>query len=78
MKRILALALLLAATLNSGCSSPQPDPNPGFKAHLHQTLTGHAAVVWQVAFSPGGEWLAGGGYDQALKVWRLESSPPPR
>lgn len=48
-----------------------PNPYPTLKARLHKTITGHSKEVWQVAFSPDGQYLASGSYDQTVKVWRL-------
>ena len=56
----------------AGCSSPQPVANPALKAAPHHAIRGHSEVVWQVAFSPDGLWLATSGYDNTIIVWRLE------
>lgn len=41
---------------------------------LVQNFTGFGAVVNAVAFSPDGQFVAGGSADRSLKVWRLANS----
>jgi len=36
---------------------------------LLRTLEGHTAGVWSVAFSPGGETLASGSWDNTVRLW---------
>jgi len=36
---------------------------------LLQTCSGHTLNVWSVDFSPDGELLASGSFDQTVKLW---------
>jgi uncharacterized protein YukE len=38
-----------------------------------QTLEGHGGSVWSVAFSPDGQRLASGSYDETVKIWDATS-----
>ncbi|MEA5624655.1 hypothetical protein [Nostoc sp. UHCC 0251] len=38
-----------------------------------QTLQGHNACVWSVAFHPAGQILATAGEDNTIKLWDLET-----
>jgi WD40 repeat protein len=69
VNRILALFILLAITSSLCCSTHEPTLTPNLKAHLHRTLSGHSEMVWRVAFSPDGQYLASGSYDQTIRVW---------
>ncbi|MBV8891216.1 MAG: GAF domain-containing protein, partial [Acidobacteria bacterium] len=40
---------------------------------LHRNLKGHSSWVTTMAFSPDGERLASGSWDQTLKLWQLSS-----
>ncbi len=41
---------------------------------LHQTLSGHHHWLWSMAFSPTGDYLASGGADHLLHLWRWSAS----
>jgi len=52
-------------------------PLPSFKPEaisLLRTLSGHIHFVRSVAFSPDGQILASGSWDQTIKVWNLSTS----
>jgi serine/threonine protein kinase len=38
---------------------------------LDKTLTGHSNVVWSVAYSPDGRYLASGSWDKTIKIWEV-------
>jgi WD40 repeat protein len=39
---------------------------------LAHALTGHSAIVWDVAFSPDGRYLASSSKDHSVRVWQVE------
>ncbi len=40
---------------------------------LLQTFMGHVGIIYHLAFSPDGKFLASTGNDQTVKVWTLEN-----
>ena len=36
-------------------------------------LTGYSSSIYNVVFSPNGEYLASGSYDYTIRVWRVSS-----
>jgi WD40 repeat protein len=40
---------------------------------LQQTLTGHSDSVWSVAYSPNGQTLASGSWDNTIKLWNVKT-----
>ena len=42
-------------------------------AKLKATLEGHTDNVWSVAFSPNGQTLASGSYDQTIRLWNVNT-----
>ncbi|WP_440081668.1 WD40 repeat domain-containing protein [Streptosporangium sp. LJ11] len=40
-------------------------------------LRGHQGMVWSVAFSPDGRWVAGTGHDGTARIWRTDVAAPP-
>lgn len=45
------------------------------KFHLVQDIRVHQEPVWVLKFSPCGCWLATGGKDGVMKVWRIVMAP---
>ena len=54
--------------VNNGLSIDLWDLQRGKKL---QSLSGHKDVIICIAFSPAGQWMASGGADTALKLWKL-------
>ena len=72
-------AALLACLCQSaqGCGAGERSAErPSAEARVARTLEGHTEVVWQVAFSPDGRYLASGGYDHTIKLHTLETRRP--
>jgi WD40 repeat protein len=53
-------------------SQPQVNSNQ-FIGNLLQTLTGHSDWVWSVAYSPDGQTLASGSWDNTIKLWNVKT-----
>ncbi|MCX5786211.1 MAG: WD40 repeat domain-containing protein [Elusimicrobia bacterium] len=49
-----------------------PDNLSGQESLLLKTIKGHSKIIYSVAFSPDGKYIASGGVDNTLKIWRLE------
>ena len=65
-----ALSTLCLTLFSVGCNSQQPTVKPTLMANLHQTITGHSEMVWEVDFSSDGQYLASGSVDRTVKWWR--------
>ena len=62
------LAALLVMVTFCGCGGGEaPKPKPSVKV-LH-TLKGHDGSVWSVAFSPDGQRVVSGSFDETVKIW---------
>ena len=74
----MSIVLCLALMDRHSCKWQQRRNNP-IVGHCHgghlKTLTGHYYHVNSVAFSPDGQTLASGGYDEIIRLWDL---PPTR
>ena len=48
-----------------------PGPLPGQESLLTKTIKGNSRIIYSVAFSPDGKYLASGGVDNTPKIWSL-------
>lgn len=68
-----AQVVLAPAPVQTGKPAPQ-EPLPADARRPDLLLrVGHTQSVEALAFSPGGKWLASGGYDKSIIVWNLSS-----
>ncbi|MHB9000761.1 MAG: WD40 repeat domain-containing protein [Thermoanaerobaculia bacterium] len=66
---LLAIAFASRSALFDNDSAP--NPNPSLVARLQNTTAGHSKAVWQVAFSPDGQYLASGSVDHTVQLRRM-------
>jgi|GEM_PF-1998686 len=51
-----------------------PAAHAGQESLLMKTIKGNSGIIYSIAFSSDGKYLAAGGVDKTLKIWRLEDS----
>jgi len=49
------------------------DLKPKIKTYHEKTLKGHEFMVWSVAWSPNGQYIASGSSDETVRIWDVET-----
>jgi WD40 repeat protein/GTPase SAR1 family protein/DNA-directed RNA polymerase subunit RPC12/RpoP len=57
----------------SSTSAQPSDQSRSLTEALERKLVGHYGLVWSIAVSPDGTWVASGSRDHMVKVWDLET-----
>ncbi|MBV9125995.1 MAG: hypothetical protein JO112_21800, partial [Planctomycetes bacterium] len=66
-QRIFLTAILLTSLV--GLSWAPAADEPALSERVVATLKGHQEMIYAVAFSPDGKYVATGSFDQTLKLW---------
>src|SRR5438045_8662277 len=65
--------ILLTTLVFASCSKTKPNQaatSPSISASLERVLS-QPERMWSVAFTPDGQYLATGGVEPAVKIWRV-------